>query len=111
MRYPILAFCLWSLLYQNLSADGLDEATAKELLSRPILNAEMSQQEIQAFVGKRIPSMPVVESRDAWQTQADRIRQQVLEPTRSLWDERTGAVLPLHETGFRRLACTQTCRC
>lgn len=60
MRYPILAFCVWSLLHQNLSADGLDEATVKELLSRPILNAEMSQQEVQAFVEKRIPSMPVI---------------------------------------------------
>jgi hypothetical protein len=78
VRYLILTFCILSSSQATLGDDGLDEETIEQLLRQPILTPEMPQQEVQAFVEKRIPSMPDVKTRDDWEAEASRIRQQVL---------------------------------
>jgi len=55
------------------------DADLKALLSREILDADLVLNEVQDFCEARVVRMPEVTTADAWQAEADRMRQQVLE--------------------------------
>jgi dienelactone hydrolase len=59
--------------------EPLTREAVERLLKAPILAANATLTETQAFVEGRIPRMPPVESRAAWEAEAARIRREVLE--------------------------------
>ena len=59
-------------------SSALDEAQVKRLLERAILGSETTLAEVQIFSERRVPTMPVVESAQAWTKIASKIRSDVL---------------------------------
>jgi hypothetical protein len=67
------------LLISPVAAAGLASEEIAPLLKRRIIDAELPMEEVQRFTESRVPQMPDVETKEAWQETADRLRKNVLE--------------------------------
>lgn len=54
-------------------------AELKSLLAHPILDSKRAQEEVAAYCEARVPAMPKVETAAAWEAEAQRLRQAVLD--------------------------------
>ena len=59
------------------SADELTDTIGK-VLEKPILSKDQSTAEVRAFIEPRIAPMPAITTREQWQQDAERYRQQAL---------------------------------
>ena len=61
------------------SPSAAQEDPIKEMLSRPIVGPVLPMAEVQRFCMARVPRMPKLDSPEAWQEEARRLREAVLE--------------------------------
>lgn len=67
------------LLLGAVGAHAADEAQLKALLSREVVGPVLPMTEVQRYCEARVPRLPKVDSAQAWQAEADRLRAAVLE--------------------------------
>jgi hypothetical protein len=67
-----------ALLYGRNQVSGSDLAVIKEWLAKPLLAPDQPQVEIERFIEARIPRMPQFATREEWERQAQRIREEML---------------------------------
>jgi hypothetical protein len=78
--FRTLSVGLWLLLAVfalRLSAD--EQSDVRDLLSREVIGPKLALAEVQDFCEARVPRMPEITSREAWEKEADRLRREVLD--------------------------------
>lgn len=76
-RWLTVCLCGFACLCGNLWGD--ESEPLKEALSVPLLAPGQNLREIQEFTASRIPPLPPVTSREAWEREAARLRSEVLD--------------------------------
>jgi dienelactone hydrolase len=76
-RWLTVCLCALACLSDNLWGD--ESEPLKEALSVPLLAPGQNLREIQEFTGSRIPPLPPVTTREAWEREATRMRSEVLD--------------------------------
>ncbi len=78
MKLPLISFALALAVGSPPSVLAAD-APLKELLTKPILDAESVQNEVQAFCDARVPKVPQAASKEEWEKLATKMRAETLE--------------------------------
>ncbi len=78
-RAPLLPLVLTGLVVVVTSLHAAEPDDLEELLQREIIGAVLPLAEVQRYCEDRVPQMPKVESADAWEAEAERLRAAVLE--------------------------------
>jgi len=76
-RWLTVCLCGFACLSDNLRGD--ESEPLKEALAVPLLAPGQNLREIQDFTGSRIPPLPTVTTREAWEREAARMRSEVLD--------------------------------
>jgi hypothetical protein len=77
VRSGFLALLVAALSVAPVSADELGDL--RELLGREVISPTLALSEVLEFCEARVPRMPEITSREAWEKEADRIRKDVLD--------------------------------
>jgi hypothetical protein len=59
--------------------DGAEQAVIEKLLKQQIIDAELPLAEVQDFCEQRVPRMPALTTKEAWEKAANKMRSDVLE--------------------------------
>ena len=82
MKFATLLFCAILSLNSATRAPAAEpaaiESTIGKWLAEPILETEKALSEVQAFCASRVAPLPAPTSREAWETAAERIREEAL---------------------------------
>ena len=80
MKFATLLFCAILSLNSATRAPAAEpaaiESTIGKWLAEPILETEKALSEVQAFCASRVAPLPAPTSREAWETAAERIREE-----------------------------------